>query len=377
LAFHNYNDVYNAWPRSGFDAVNSTYPGGIMMVNYQGWGPALLPYLDQAPTYAKYNSSIPWYSPNNQTAIKTYVPAFKCPSSPGENVVTITFNKLTAGNLGIWKKIMRNSSVQVTPDAGFAAAGITPLTQNYTFTAGTNDYSCIAKEQFSSALEGGQASITPNASISIDRNATALVENLDLDEVGANYGSTNDQKVGLKWVVDGPSNTLLLVEAAARDQFWVRSSDPNGRYGFGLVVKNTTNTPDATLGFKSAQDWAVNYSGGTWADGQNFLWLSGSDFSGASTSGSAKQCIVNCANARTWGCDDSTHTETGANGIPVNDCPAGGGSNDSRGMFSFHTNGVTVLLCDGSARFLNDNTNRATIYCLISRGRADSPIGDW
>ena len=194
-----------------------------------------------------------------------------------------------------------------------------------------------------------------------------------MDEAGANYGSTNDQKVGLAMVVDGPSNTLLLEEVAARDQFWVRSSDPNGRYGFGLVVKNTTNTPDSSLGFKSAQDFAVNYSGGNWCDGNNFLWLSGCDFSGASVNndGSAGKCIVNCANARTWGCDDPAHTENG-----ILDCDQDE-SNDARGFFSFHTNGVTVLLCDGSARFLNDNTDRATIYCLISRGRADRPLGDW
>lgn len=378
LAFHNYNDVYGYWPRSAVEHANEA--AGILY-NYQGWSAPLLPYLDQLPTYAKYNFSIPYFSPDNQGAAQTFIPAFKCPSSPGSNVVTQTFN-YASSSLGVWNGVNAEFGYStITPSCNAITGTACSPTATYTYLGGCCDYSTIAKEQFSSKMDGGQAAVTPAANVTIDRNASALVEILNLSDSDANYGSTNDQKVALKMVTDGPSNTLLLEEVAARDQFWVRSSDPNGRYGFGLVVKNGSNSPNGSNQFAQPWDFAVNYAGNTWADGANYLWLSGVDYSGAANNGSAGVCIVNCANARAWGCDDPAQSMTvtppgSSTPITYNDC-AGGESNDARGFFSFHTGGVTVLLCDGSARFLSDSTSRATIYCLITRARGDQTIGDW
>src|SRR5579872_3097234 len=87
LAFHNYHDAANAWP----SGTQVTYIYGSAnastVVGMRGWGTTLLPMLDQTNVYNLYNFNIPYYAPANQTATQTYIAAFKCPSSPGANVV--------------------------------------------------------------------------------------------------------------------------------------------------------------------------------------------------------------------------------------------------------------------------------------------------
>lgn len=118
--------------------------------------------------------------------------------------------------------------------------------------------------------------------------------------------SNNNSATRLSSLTDGMSNVLLMYELAGRNSLY-----RNGK----LVPLSTT-------------------AGGGWADLWNAEnWLCGSNYHGTAHEG---PCFVNCTN------------EAGV------------------GMYSFHAGIVQILLCDGSVRPLNQNTNRWNIVKLVS-----------
>ena len=104
LAFYNYESTYSMFPPAYVGeptvtapAVNS--PGRSS--NIHGWTEYCLPYMDQAPVYGLINFSIgmldafdPAIEPtgNMKLAYKTVIPIFKCPSTPGANVVNVKYS---------------------------------------------------------------------------------------------------------------------------------------------------------------------------------------------------------------------------------------------------------------------------------------------
>jgi prepilin-type N-terminal cleavage/methylation domain-containing protein len=96
LALHNYHDTANTLPPGYVTTVpgnpaNSTWcrSGGLQ---YAPWTVMILPYLDQAPLYTKFNFNVPFQdasnqmaAPNNQFMVR--LPAYQCPSDPlsGQN----------------------------------------------------------------------------------------------------------------------------------------------------------------------------------------------------------------------------------------------------------------------------------------------------
>jgi prepilin-type N-terminal cleavage/methylation domain-containing protein/prepilin-type processing-associated H-X9-DG protein len=115
---------------------------------------------------------------------------------------------------------------------------------------------------------------------------------------------------------DGTSNTILVGELAGRPAL----------YRVGKSVG----------GFAPA-------SGAGWGDALNGeCWFAGSLADGTGSNG---PCVVNCTNER------------------------------GRGLYSFHSSGVNVLLADGSVRFLSSSINNCTFAFLVTREKGEVVSG--
>jgi prepilin-type processing-associated H-X9-DG protein len=73
LAMHNYHDVNGALPAQSVVGEN-----GQPM---HSWRVALLPYMEQAGLYERYNFNEPWNSPNNRLVADQIVTLYQSPSS--------------------------------------------------------------------------------------------------------------------------------------------------------------------------------------------------------------------------------------------------------------------------------------------------------
>jgi prepilin-type N-terminal cleavage/methylation domain-containing protein len=86
IAFHNYHDVYNKFPKGGYGGGTGTpallETANAKAVRSMSWGTVLLPYLDQAPLYSKWDQNSWYLQPNNLPLSQTMLSVFLCPSSP-------------------------------------------------------------------------------------------------------------------------------------------------------------------------------------------------------------------------------------------------------------------------------------------------------
>lgn len=127
----------------------------------------------------------------------------------------------------------------------------------------------------------------------------------------------NDSVLTVTKVTDGTSNTIALAELAGRNSLW--------RKGKKISDHNATAT--------TFPDVKGTY-GGMWNEYSNWEnWNAGSLYDGTGGKG---PCIINCTNA------------------------SGGG------MYSFHPGSCTILMGDGAARSLGDNTAGLVIGRLIT-----------
>ncbi|QDS96415.1 hypothetical protein FF011L_52250 [Roseimaritima multifibrata] len=76
LAFHNYHDVYRTFP----PAYTVDEDGNRL----HSWRSLILPFMEQQALHAQIDFSKPWDDPANRTVAQTAIPAYHCPSSPGD-----------------------------------------------------------------------------------------------------------------------------------------------------------------------------------------------------------------------------------------------------------------------------------------------------
>lgn len=86
LAVHNYESSFTVLP-----------PRRILSAgNRRGWGPSILPYLEQATLQGQYRFDKDFYAPENAANIRVPLAVFMCPSAPGPRLVTVIQSGVTS-----------------------------------------------------------------------------------------------------------------------------------------------------------------------------------------------------------------------------------------------------------------------------------------
>lgn len=270
-------------------------PTGTESGNVHMWAEMLLPFLDQQPLFDTINFSVPMgfgtisggpvsipgvqsytVGQNFQIISNSVIPALICPSTPRSSNTTVYLNDW-------WVSSISGSQ--------FYNAG------------GVSDY--MAPDI------GGGLHMGPSSDTMIDADQ------------GANEG------LRLAKVLDGLSNTILLVETGDRANQWAmgRLIGPSWQSG------QSDSNGNPALGGCAWNDWQM---------GVNIVRAiaPGSVF-GSRSNG---QCTVNCNNQ--WN------------------------------VYGFHQGGAQVVLGDGTVRFISQNINAFTMYKLLCINDK-IPIGDF
>jgi prepilin-type N-terminal cleavage/methylation domain-containing protein len=253
LAFHNYHDVFNQFPRCAKLHVNAA--GGLRFdLTTMSWGISSLPYMDQAPIFNQWNSGLSVYVAPNNALAGTVIPAFMCPTTPRAEPKTVY--TIPAG----------------TP----LADGFPPTGQAHSLTGGSCDYIMPSgvRGDFSNLAYSGM----PGAP---DRDG-ATTWSVRVYAGPAVVLADGGNKGDIATFVDGTSNTFLVFENAGRNQMY-RKGKP--------VASSDAEAQALALG-----------GGGAWADAvfQGDVWVNGTGFDGF-IGGDGGPCAVNCSNARNAG----------------------------------------------------------------------------
>ena len=234
LALHNYHDTSKAFPCGWY----YSFPPP----NVQGWGPCILPQMEQQALYDRYDFRVPACFQLGPTAvanvavISTPIPSFICP---------------TAGDP---KRVYD----------GLLPAGTLPGIPTLTWKAAASDY-CVSTGvrgvygAIAYAKVGGQGGAREGA---IQPGANVL----------GNLGGT------ISDIQDGTSNTILLGERTG------------GAIIYSRKTPFTVPSPYHML------------NGGGWGDGLNGEhWHSGTLYSGLTWPPQEGPCGINCTNLRGYG----------------------------------------------------------------------------
>jgi len=326
LAFHNYADVQKVFPTGVLMVIN--YFGGTWPTTVRPWSVALLPFLEQTGISNQYNLGLPadlsgtfwkWGGAAgcivNGTLGGTAISTFVCPSAPG----------------GALDRTMPVSNPAMITAADFALLGGTAgqLAQlysgNLSFAMAPMDYSSYNgvggpdnTGRFGDVAWPPGNPYRPSSDDQYGALPAGIFSNCPLTG-----GNPMPYSADLAEIRDGTSNTMLLAE---------RVGGPN------VYAKGGVTLDLSPAGLPSAKVAALN--GGGWVN----------PFNGAGT---------------VYG---SAYVVTAANFFMDGPCAINCTNMTYRGMFSFHPGGVNMLLCDGSVRFIGENTDAFIVGSVITRG---------
>lgn len=270
LAILNHESAHAALPKL-YNGTFLVQPRGVLdEFHFHSWRTSILPQLEQRPLYDRIVFSLPATDLGNQANVNTKLATFLCPSS--------------------------SNPTATVPDI-FAFENGFPST-NVVGTAARSDYEVIGGVYFHSS-------------------GTVDLQNIKFGAWGEPRSYTiapipkpiDYRTARLADILDGQSNTILVVERAGRPDLYKRgeSVDP---YPF------------------DDRNGGMDHHQAAWAISTHFWWLV------------------------TW------------HELRINDTNASG-------IFSFHTSGANVGLADGSVRFLSEAIDQATLNALITRSERD------
>lgn len=280
LAMHNYASVYKGFPASRVNIKTPDFEAG--------WQVMLLPYLEETALFETYQTNLTWSHPDNLPATETSVQAFLCPTAPGT-------------------RTMPGTDILEERDIDYGS----PI-------FGSSDYAAINNIRRScwtingSEMPGRIQRELPGALYSKDHK--------DARTVG--------RGIRLSEIMDGLSNTVMLVEDAGRPELYI-----NGNLG---------QNPDA------GEVWSGTFfveEGWGWADHQDSISLDYAD------------PITGLANKT----GKSSPYEVTVNGSAVMNA-----TNDGE-IYSFHPGGAMSLRCDGSVQFMNQSIDGLLMAGLATK----------
>jgi prepilin-type N-terminal cleavage/methylation domain-containing protein/prepilin-type processing-associated H-X9-DG protein len=279
LAMHNYHDSYQTFPAAMYSQVAQGNPSG----KKHSWRAFTLTYIEQGNLQNLYNYSINWYDPANLATASTQVKTFQCPSTP-------------------------NRTTQTT----FAWNDGPPATINFGAAPGTTDYDTVnGTKSFTYASLYG---LTCSGKCTEYDNLTRGV-------------MFKNQPAKIGEVTDGTSNTMFIVECAARP----------------LVYINRTNV--VATPYPGGSDPVPNNQGICYLDSEGPFSVDGSDANGVIW---PKNSGGNPALAATYK-------------FPFN-------KTNYNEAYSFHTGGMNAAFADGHVQFIRDSIDLKTFAALSTRG---------
>jgi prepilin-type N-terminal cleavage/methylation domain-containing protein/prepilin-type processing-associated H-X9-DG protein len=285
LALHNYHGANERFPQAykPLAVPDPTVPSPGAGTYGASAFVLILPYLEQDNLYRRIDVTKGALStvnmPPGNSAYSMPIKIFLCPSAPGQPTADYSAELTNSfGNFGIF--------VQYPPG----------------LILGRTDY----------APDAGMSADIPG--ININAGASILCQ-------------PPDGPVRLTDITDGSSNTLLVVEDAARPAW----------YGSKGLVKNAG-------GYQAGPNGPAPQGGGAWADPLNYIATNGADPSGSGIAAGGGFLGIPPA---PWSCALLC-------------------SNDSE-IFAFHTGGCNALFGDGSVRFLRAGLSMSQMSALLSR----------
>ncbi len=249
LGLHNYHDSYKTFPFAWM--LHAPDPANLFNgLNLQCWGTRILPYVEQGPLKQRYDDRFPALDQfaalppvqENLNVIRTVVPVFLCPSTPGSGPERIYDSDLNPDYPLTWT---------AAPSDYCASTGV------------RGDFARLAYANFPGGSGGQREGVMQFNGIDVD--------NLRLEEDLSDIAS----------VKDGTSNTMMVGERVGGGQVYLAGGKP-APAGMPWDIYRLTN-------------------GGGWGDFLNGEhWYSGSLHDG--TPGpDGGPCAINCNNVRSQG----------------------------------------------------------------------------
>jgi prepilin-type N-terminal cleavage/methylation domain-containing protein/prepilin-type processing-associated H-X9-DG protein len=272
LAFHNYESTFQVLPPSRISLTNPTFQ--------VGWQSMILPYIEENAAFDKYDRNLNWFDQRNTPVTTTQIKTMICPSTP---------------------------SSRSTPTAAlYTAQGITYGQPIFGF----GDY----------------------ASVNAIRNAAWIISGGQSIGQRERLGVLGRGPAGVRFaeVLDGLSNTIMVVEDAGRPNMWINRRN---------IANPRSGPANGTLFVPDGWGWA-DINNGFSVDGANIQGLqNNTNSSGVVTRVPGGTCLINC-------------------------------TNDSE-IYSFHSGGVHALRADGSVQFVSQNINGLSLVALLTRDLGD------